>query len=137
MKVYIAGPLFCEGEKAENAEIEAVIAGCGHRTYLPQRDGGVIAELPELIDGKPKREVIFKKDLKNLEWCDVFVFVLDGRVPDEGASFAMGYAYAHGKRCVIYKSDVRSGYDGEDNLMLQQSAEVVLRNRNELRDYFA
>ena len=61
---------------------------------------------------------------------------MDGRVPDEGASFALGYAYAHGKRCAAYKTDARSASNGEDNLMLRQSAETILRNEEELRVFF-
>ncbi|SEM13100.1 hypothetical protein SAMN04487770_12685 [Butyrivibrio sp. ob235] len=33
-----------------------------------------------------------------LEWCDTILLIFDGRVPDEGACFELGYAYAKGKR---------------------------------------
>ena len=33
MKVYIAAPLFNEGERAFNEKIEAIIRECGHETF--------------------------------------------------------------------------------------------------------
>ncbi len=136
MKVYIAGPLFNDGEKRFNERVDAVIRECGHETYLPQRDGGIIAEMPDTVNGMSKYAYVFNADLEHLKACDLFLFVMDGRVPDEGASFAMGYAYAHGKRCAAYKTDARSASNGEDNLMLRQSAETILRNEEELRVFF-
>lgn len=136
MKVYIAGPLFSDGEKRFNEQIESIISGCGHQTYLPQRDGGIIAEMPDFVEGQTKFQYVFKADLEHLKRCDIFLFLMDGRTPDEGACFAMGYAYAHGKRCVAYKTDVRTCMDGEDNLMLKESVEAVLRDEDSLKKYF-
>ena len=44
-KIYIAAPLFCEGERAFNERIDAILRECGHETFLPQRDGGCVADL--------------------------------------------------------------------------------------------
>ncbi len=136
MKVYIAAPLFCEGERQFNEHIDAIIRACGHETFLPQRDGGRAADLPDRIDGVPKQEYIFRLDCEHLDRCDVFLFLLDGRVPDEGACVALGYCCAKGKRCIGYKTDVRSGFDGEDNLMIRGATETVLRSEEELRAFF-
>ena len=70
-----------------------------------------------------------------LDWCDAVLFLFDGRVPDEGACFELGYCYAKGKRCIGYKTDARSFIDGFDNVMLCGASEVVLRNEDELREY--
>ena len=51
MKVYIAAPLFNEAERAFNEKIDAVIRECGHETFLPQRAGGCVADLPDEIEG--------------------------------------------------------------------------------------
>ena len=136
MKVYIAGPLFSDGEKAFNEKIDGLIRGCGHETYLPQRDGGIVADMPEFINGVPKELFVFRKDLENLKSCDLFLLLMDGRVPDEGACVALGICLAHGKRCVGYKTDSRSGYDGRDNIMITGALETILRSENELRDFF-
>ena len=56
------------------------------------------------------------------------LFLFDGRVPDEGACFELGYCYAKGKRCIGYKTDARSFIDGFDNLMLCGAPETISPN---------
>ena len=135
MKIYIAAPLFCEAERAFNERVDAIVRACGHETYLPQRDGGCVADLPETIDGIPKRKYLFDLDCRNMDACDALLFLMDGRVPDEGACFELGYCYARGKRCAAYKTDVRSFIGGFDNLMLMGAPERVLTGEEELRAY--
>ena len=77
-KIYIAAPLFCESERWFNEKIDAILRSLGHETYLPQRDGGCYAELPELIDGRPKEQVLYEKDIAALNWCDTLLFLPDG-----------------------------------------------------------
>lgn len=135
MKIYIAGPLFSEGERRFNEALDELIRSCGHETYLPQRDGGIIALMPDTVEGMPKEQYVYRKDLENLRGCDIFLLVMDGRVPDEGACVALGYCTALGKRCVGYKTDVRGAWDGQDNLMLTCSLERILRSGQELEDF--
>ena len=135
-KIYIAAPLFSQGERAFNERIDTVLRALGHETFLPQRDGGCVADLPELINGVPKRQYLFQMDCVHMDWCDTLLFVMDGRVPDEGACFELGYAYAKGKRCIGYKTDVRSFIGGYDNVMLCGAPERVLRSEEELRAFF-
>lgn len=94
MKIYIAAPLFSEGERAFNEKIDAIVRACGHETFLPQRDGGMVADLPDVIEGMPKRKYLFKLDCDHMDWCDAILFLPDGRVPDEGACFELGYCFA-------------------------------------------
>ncbi len=137
MKIYIAAPLFNEAERAFNERIDAILRSCGHETFLPQRAGGCVADLPEQIEGMEKRKYLFLLDCRNLDWCDTLLFVFDGRVPDEGACFELGYCYAQGKRCIGYKTDARSFIDGFDNVMLHRAPETVLRSEDELRAFFS
>ena len=99
-------------------------------------DGGMVADLPDEIEGMPKRKYLFKLDCEHMDWCDAVLFIFDGRVPDEGACFELGYCYAKGKKCIGYKTDARSFIDGYDNVMLHGAPEIVLRNEQELKDYF-
>ena len=46
------------------------------------------------------------------------MFVLDGRVPDEGACVEVGLAYAYEKECIGFKSDSRSLMGEMDNPLL-------------------
>lgn len=135
MKIYIAGPLFSDGERAFNQKIDEIIRDCGFDTYLPQRDGGIVAQMADIIDGIPKETYVFRKDLENLKSCDLFLLLMDGRVPDEGACVALGYCLAQGKLCIGYKTDSRSGYDGKDNIMLLGALKVIHHNEDELRRY--
>lgn len=135
MKTYIAGPLFSDGERAFNLKIDGIIRDCGLDTYLPQRDGGIVAQMPSIIDGIPKETYVFRKDLENLKNCDIFLLLMDGRVPDEGACVALGYCLAHGKLCIGFKTDSRSGYEGKDNIMLLGALKVILHNEDELRKH--
>ncbi|MBP3892460.1 MAG: nucleoside 2-deoxyribosyltransferase [Atopobiaceae bacterium] len=137
MLVYIAGPLFSDGERAFNETVDAIVRDCGHTTYLPQRDGGRVTDLPDTVEGVGKHTYLFRLDCDNLRRCDLFLYLMDGRVPDEGASFALGYCYAHGTRCVGYKTDVRTVLDGTDNLMLTGALETILTTPDELRAFFA
>ena len=136
MKVYIAAPLFSAGERQFNERIDMIIRSCGHETYLPQRDGGCVTDLPGEIEGLSKRRYLFELDCGHMDRCDAILFLFDGRVPDEGACFELGYCYAKGKRCIGYKTDARSFIDSYDNVMLHGAPETVLHNEDELRDYF-
>ena len=137
MKIYIAAPLFSESEKTFNEKIDAILRECGHETYLPQRDAGCVADLPESVDGIPSRVYVFRQDCEHMDWCDLCLILMDGRVPDEGACFELGYCYHAGKRCVGYKTDVRGFIDGHDNAMLVGSLEAVLHDEAELHAFFS
>ena len=137
MRIYIAAPLFSEGERNFNETIDIIARECGHETFLPQREGGCVADLPDMIHGMPKRKYLFHLDCEHMEWCDTVLFLFDGRVPDEGACFELGYCYAKGKRCIGYKTDARSFIDGFNNVMLDGALEVILHNPDELRAYLA
>jgi nucleoside 2-deoxyribosyltransferase len=105
--VYLAGPLFSRAEKVENDRLcRALERWCD--VFLPQRDGELV---PHLIrQGLSKSEayrVVFEQDVAALRGCDAIVINLDGRTVDEGAAFELGFAYALGKQCVGYRTDVR------------------------------
>ena len=106
-KVYFAAPLFSQSEKDYNLELTKVLEDHGYQVFLPQRDGFLYTEL----EGKTEEErtrMIFEKDRDEVLNADVLLFLLDGRVPDEGACVELGIAYANGKRCYGVKTDVRS-----------------------------
>lgn len=105
--IYLASPLFSSSERIENQRIcEVLERWC--EVFLPQRDGGLVTQF--IQRGVPHQEayrMVFARDVEALTACDAVVINLDGRVVDEGAAFELGFAYALGKRCVGYRSDVR------------------------------
>lgn len=112
-KVYFAGPLFSEGERDFNLQIAKVLEDNGYQVFLPQRDG----LKSEDLEGKTEEEqtqMIFEKDVKEVNNADIVFMVLDGRVPDEGACVELGIAYANGKRCYGIKTDSRMAEMGMD-----------------------
>ena len=94
MFIYFAGPLFSEAERAFNARLAGKLEEKGYTVFLPQRDGLEINDPQEsgmsLVE---QRQAIFTLDRDKILEADVFLFVLDGRVPDEGACLELGIAY--------------------------------------------
>lgn len=118
-KIYIAGPLFSQAEKEFNERIDKHLRDWGFETFLPQRDGYLLADLmAQFSDKQEAIDTIFYKDIEEIKGCDIVLFVLDGRVPDEGACVEVGLAYAYEKECIGFKSDSRSLMGDMDNPLL-------------------
>ena len=118
MKIYIAGPLFCDAELEYNEGIDKFLSDLGFNTFLPQRDGYKLVELEKKVGRSEAVRMIFDRDVQEIRDCDAVVFNMDGRVPDEGACVEIGIAYALGKECIGLKTDARGAFDGADNPMV-------------------
>ena len=94
MLIYLAGPLFSEAERRFNLDLTERLESLDFRVFLPQRDG-VEREKPpyDLMTPEERRRAMFDLDRSMILESDVFLFVLDGRVPDEGACVELGIAY--------------------------------------------
>lgn len=117
--IYIAGPLFSKSERDFNFILDKFLRNLGFNTFLPQRDGHLLFEL--VSNGSAKNEaiqMIFQKDSETIKNCDLVVFVMDGRVPDEGACVEIGLAFAYDKECFGLKTDSRSLMDDMDNPLI-------------------
>ncbi len=122
MKAYIAGPLFNDAEKSFNLKVDALVQSLGIETYLPQRDGGESIRM--IREGQPPEQVrrrLFELDVNAVKACDLFVCVLDGRVPDEGTCVELGMAYMLGKTCIGYQTDSRRFALDYNNLMIENA----------------
>jgi nucleoside 2-deoxyribosyltransferase len=127
-RVYLAGPLFSDGERSRNRSIRDAILSFAN-VYLPQEDGGLIVDL--VRDGMPVEQAkseIFGQDIQAIQQCDVLVIVMDGRAIDEGASFELGYAFALGKTCVGLKTDSRTLLPFGDNPMIEAALRDIFRD---------
>ena len=130
MLAYIAGPLFNEGERWFDEQINALAEAAGFVTFLPHRDG------PPELAGERDPEGIFRVDLENLERADLVVANLNGVTSDDGTAWELGYAYARGKHLVGIYSDMRLTFPGEVvNLMLACSLNRMTRSLKELEAY--
>lgn len=136
-KIYFAAPLFNEMELRRNKEYTEMLENWGYEVYLPQREAGLSAQILKDENNK-KLETnrrIFNTDLQGIKNCDILIFFLDGRVPDEGACVELGIAYALGKHCIGYKTDDRNlDFTGDDNLFIEGCMDFkVMHNIEELK----
>lgn len=123
--VYVAGPLFDEGERWWIETIEQRVAAAGFATFLPHRDNP-----PKTADNVGE---IFANDRDGIDRCQVVVANLNGITTDDGTAWEVGYAYAKGKYIIGLHTDWRRRFDDEVvNLMLECSVDVMVRSLDEL-----
>ncbi|WP_093559302.1 nucleoside 2-deoxyribosyltransferase [Pseudoduganella namucuonensis] len=105
--VYMAGPLFSEGERSYNIYLKHLLEEfCD--VYLPQQDGFLMADLVSSgMSHNQACSTVFKNDINAVNRCDLLLILLDGRSIDEGAAVELGYAFALGKACVSLQTDFR------------------------------
>lgn len=114
MMIYFAAPLFCQSERAYNAELTTKLEKSGFSVFLPQRDGIKLSEEFLLENNDSERcQKIFTFDRSKILIADIFLMILDGRVPDEGVCVALGIAHEdkvinnQEKLLIGYLTDIR------------------------------
>ena len=99
MKVYIAGKVRNEQERADLEEIYALCKSLGFETFLPHRDAGLARTIEDV-------ERIFEGDIKKgFRDVDLVVAMLDGLHVGAGTAWELGYAYAKGIPAIGIKTD--------------------------------
>jgi len=142
-KIYFAGPLFCEAERNYNQSLTERLEALGFQVFLPQRDGvrstrsGYQSMQPD-----EQREAIFTLDRDKILESDIFLFVLDGRVPDEGACVELGIAYTQkylskgDKILVGLHTDMRAAFiGGKLNPMVKVPLDYIAGNQEQLLSF--
>lgn len=119
MLVYLAGPLFSIAEITFNEKLTARLENAGFGVFLPQRDGVEKNKPPyDKMSPEDRRRAMFELDEVRIRESDVFLLVLDGRVPDEGACVELGMAHTHraltGSRKLLigFHTDARASFPG-------------------------
>lgn len=125
MRLYLAGPLFTQAERAWNLRLGDLLTRSGHSVFLPQTEVQVIASLDA--------PTIFQVDVDGVRSADAVLAVVDGADPDSGTSFELGLAFALSIPIVLIRTDFRGGGDALPgqrlatvNLMLSQAATEVV-----------
>jgi len=93
MLIYFAAPLFCQAERDFNFKLTTRLEESGFSVFLPQRDGVELSA--EFLRNKTEKEIckeIFELDRSKILESDIVLFILEGRVPDEGLRVALGIA---------------------------------------------
>ena len=129
MRAYIAGPLFNEGERWWNAEIDSRVRKLGFTTYVPQRDGVKLENKSDVLK-------IFESDKNALIQADLIVANLDGMDVDSGTAWELGFAHGLGKHCIGVYTDWRLHFKWQTvNLMIQCSVDKLVHSLDELEQY--
>jgi nucleoside 2-deoxyribosyltransferase len=140
MRIYFAGPLFSEAERVFNLRLAEKLEAKGYQVYLPQRDGVESGKPPyNKMSNAELQKAIFELDRDQVHQADIFLFVLDGRVPDEGACVELGIAYEQklllqqDKLLIGLHTDMRGAFpDGKLNAMLHGALDRIISNEEEL-----
>jgi nucleoside 2-deoxyribosyltransferase len=134
MRLYVAGPLFTQAERAWNERLAAALREAGHAVFLPQTEVKAIASLDA--------DTIFQVDVDGVRTADAVVAILDGADPDSGTCFECGLAFALGIPIVALRTDFRAGGDalpGQKlatiNLMLAQASTRVVNRPDPGTDF--
>jgi len=126
--VYVAGPLFDEGERWFIEKVDQLIRDRGFDTFLPHRDNP-----PKTADNVHQ---IFENDKGGIDRCHLVVANLNGLATDDGTAWEMGYAYATGKYTIGLYTDWRARFPNTTevvNLMMQCSMDRLVRSLDELQ----
>ncbi|HLV34878.1 MAG TPA: nucleoside 2-deoxyribosyltransferase [Spirillospora sp.] len=130
MRAYIAGPLFNEGERWFDEQIDAIARRAGLDTFLPHRDG------KELLGGEWSIRRVFEIDVAEIDRADLVIANLNGVTTDDGTAWELGYAYARGKHLIGVYTDMRlTFHDQVVNLMIECSLHKLARSLDELEAY--
>ena len=140
MRVYFAGPLFCDAERAFNLRLAEKLEAKGYQVYLPQRDGVESKKPPyNEMSNADVQQTIFETDRDKVLQADIFLFILDGRVPDEGACVELGLAYGQkhflqqDKLLIGLHTDMRSAFpEGKLNAMINSALDSTINAEEEL-----
>jgi nucleoside 2-deoxyribosyltransferase len=145
MLIYFAGPLFNQAEREFNLKLTTTLEAHGYEVFLPQRDGlGKDDFNPTIMldTGIAEEEItrqIFTTDRDRLLAADVLLFVLDGRIPDEGACVELGIAY--GQKYLLQKNTLLVGLHtdwrwafqwAQRNALIDGALDCVVADEDEL-----
>jgi nucleoside 2-deoxyribosyltransferase len=140
MKIYFASPLFNQAEKDFNMLLTKKLEKLGFMVFLPQRDGADKDEPPfNKMSKEDRRKAMFNIDRDQIFSCDIFLFILDGRVPDEGACVELGIVYTqkylekNHKIIIGLQTDIRAAFLGAKlNPMLKIPLEHIFATQDDL-----
>lgn len=104
-RIYMAGPLFNEGDRYTNQVNSDALRALGYTTFLPQ-ESVITDESTALV-----KAACLYMDLKAIRLCDVLLANCNGIEVDSGTAAEIGLAYGWGKKMVAYKSDVRNYFN--------------------------
>ena len=141
MKIYLAGPLFSEGERnwmqKLKKEIESLAASRGYQVNVIWPYELITQPEIESLGNRAKLE-IFTRCKSHLDSADMVIAVLDGPQVDDGTAWEIGYFYgtkSPEQKIIGVRTDFRRAGESEGavvNAMIECSCDLVVRTREEL-----
>lgn len=135
-KIYLAGPLFTQGEWIWNEMLADLLSKLDIQVLLPQERAISMLSGDEEYDPS----ILFDHNIQSLKESDVVVAIFDQADPDSGTSWECGFAYSLNIPIIGLRTDLRRVGDDTDasiNLMLSKSCRAFLdipfNNRNNVQ----
>jgi nucleoside 2-deoxyribosyltransferase len=115
-QIYLAAPLFTQGEQDFNLRLYDYLIDRGYSVFLPQQECA-----------QAQGEDIYKTCLQGLRSATIVVAILDGADADSGTCWECGYATSQGTPIVAVRTDFRvSGdTDGFNAMLFYSAAKMV------------
>ena len=141
VKIYFAGPLFCESERdwirSTINKIESLAAQRGTKTEIIFPYDLITHEEIELLGAKAKLK-IFSRCKSHRDDADMVIALLDGSQVDDGTAWEIGYFYARKspeQKIIGIRTDFRRAGENEGalvNPMIECSCDWIVRSKEEL-----
>ena len=131
MRVYQAGPLFSEAERAWHRAFKQRLEEAGFVVVWP---GDLIRQSSVAGWGKDAPRKIMEIDRDALLSCDVVVALLDGCQVDDGTAWEIGFAYARDIPVIGIRTDFRNAGDtghSSVNAMIEGSVVGIVQTSAE------
>ncbi len=131
MKIYLAGPLFTEGERSFCVSLKQKLERMGFEVLWPW-------ELTDQNSNSPLlNQKIFQTNVSAIDSADFLVAILDGSDVDSGTAWELGYAHSRGKKIFGIRTDFRLSGDNPEslvNIMVSQSLVKAVRSVGQLEE---
>ena len=133
MKVYFASPWFNPDQAEREERVKGRLKELGFNVWSPKENSSLSPITDPVI-----REKIFSANVEHIESCDIVFAVTDGK--DMGTIWEAGYAYGYNERQrvagyepkkIVYYCETL-GPNGQFNLMLAQSGDIIITNFEDL-----
>jgi nucleoside 2-deoxyribosyltransferase len=120
--IYLAAPLFTQGEREFNLKVCEYLQANGDRVFLPQQE----CQDKEGAD-------IYQTCLSGLKSAAVVIAIVDGADADSGTCWECGYAVSQGIPVIAVRTDFRGSGDTKGfNAMIYYSAARIIDGSDRL-----
>ena len=133
MKVYFASPWFNPDQAEREERVKGHLRELGFNVWSPKENSSLSPITDPVI-----REKIFSANVEHIKFCDIIFAITDGK--DMGTIWEAGYAYGFNERNlavgydpikIVYYCETL-GSNGQFNLMLAQSGDIVITKFDDL-----